>query len=241
MKPVARLLRLLAAIGFASVAATAATAQSTEAPGVETPQAPGATSGGSGQSAAPAAADPNSEWPCEQPLRPELSMGAMWSGPQPGDDQTDWRQVPAIAALVNEVAPRRTPQDEAATSIRRFAAGYQGEERTKVLTELFAGLFETLNAERNAIVRGIKRFYRRQDALAHRIEDGWKALGEIDPNTTDPKLVEQRAGLQQQVDWDSRIFDDRQRLLHVVCDQPQVLEQRVFALSRAIQEQLPAQ
>jgi hypothetical protein len=242
MKPIARPLRLLAAIGFASMVATAATAQSAGAPGVEAPPAPGATSGGSGQSAAPAAAaDPNSEWPCEQPLRPELSMGAMWSGPDPRGDQTDWQQVPAIATLVNEVAPRRTPQDEAVTSIRRFAAGYQGEERTKVLTELFAGLFETLNAERSAIVRGIKRFYRRQDALAHRIEDGWKALGEIDPNATDPKLVEQRAGLQQQVDWDSRIFDDRQRLLHVVCDQPQVLEQRVFALSRAIQEQLPPQ
>jgi hypothetical protein len=46
--------------------------------------------------------------------------------------------------------------------------------------------------------------------------------------------------MQQQVDWDSRIFDDRQRLLPVVCEQPRVLEQRVFGLSRAIQEQLAA-
>ena len=109
-----------------------------------------------------------------------------------------------------------------------------------MLTALFAGLFETLSAERNDIVRGIKRFHRRQDALARRIEEGWKALGEIDPNATDPKLVEQRLALQQQVDWDGRIFDDRQRLLPVVCEQPRVLEQRVFALSRAIQEQLAA-
>jgi hypothetical protein len=87
-------------------------------------------------------------------------------------------------------------------------------------------------------VRGIKRFYRRQEALAHRMEEGWKMLGEIDPNTTDPKLVEQRAALQQMIDWDSRVFDDRQRLLPVVCEQPRVIEQRVFALSRAIQEQL---
>jgi len=89
-------------------------------------------------------------------------------------------------------------------------------------------------------VHGIKRFYRRQDALAHRIEEGWKALGEVDPNATDPKIVEQRITMQQQVDWDSRIFDDRQRLLPVVCEQPRVLEQRVFALSRAIHEQLAA-
>ena len=63
-------------------------------------------------------------------------------------------------------------------------------------------------------------------------------LGEIDPNATDPKLVEQRAAIQQQIDWDSRVFDDRQRLLPVVCEQPRVIEQRVFALSRALQEQL---
>jgi len=51
--------------------------------------------------------------------------------------------------------------------------------------------------------------------------------------------MEQRLALQQQVDWDARIFDDRQRLLPAVCEQPRVLEQRLFALSRAIQEELP--
>lgn len=152
--------------------------------------------------------------------------------------QKDWHKVPAVAALVDEVAPRRVPQDDAIANIRRFAAGYHGPERTEVLTELFAGLFDTLSTERNDIVSGIKRYSRRQDALAHKIEEGWKALGELDPNATDPHVVEQRLALQQQVDWDSRVFDDRQRLLPVICEQPRVLEQRVFALSRAIQEQL---
>lgn len=229
MSTFTRSLRLLAAIAAASIAATASLAQSTETPGIAT------------EGAQPtASANPPSEWPCEQPLRVEMSIGAMWSGPDPTNGSKGWRDVPAVVALVNEIAPRRTPQEEAVATIHRFAAGYQGAERTDVLTALFAGLFETLSAERNDIVRGIKRFYRRQDALARRIEDGWKALGEIDPNATDPKLVEQRLALQQQVDWDGRIFDDRQRLLPVVCEQPRILEQRVFALSRAIQEQLAA-
>lgn len=221
MNAFARSVRLLAVLGMSSICATAAMAQSTEAPGAPI------------QGGQPAP----SEWPCEQPLRAEMSIGAMWQGPDPGE-QNDWRKVPAVVALVNQIAPRSVPQEEAVENIRRFAAGYQGAERTEVLTELFLGLFETLSAERNDIVRGIKRFYRRQDALARRIEEGWKALGEIDPNATDPETMEQRFGLQQQVDWDSRIFDDRQRLLPVVCEQPRVLEQRVFALSRAIQEQL---
>lgn len=205
-----------------------ATAQSTEAPGAETPQEPTTT------------ANAGSEWPCEQPLRPELSVGAVWSGPDPQKAQDTWRDTPAIAALVGQIAPRHTAQEEAIASIRRFAAGYEGGARADALTGLFGGLFETLNAERNDIVRGIKRFDRRQDALARRIEEGWKSLGELDTQSTDPKLMEQRLALQQQVDWDARIFDDRQRLLSAVCEQPRVLEQRLFALSRAIQEELPA-
>lgn len=218
--------RLLAAAGIVSLVATVALAQSSEAPG---------TTGGTEQ---PAPAAGTAEWPCEAPLRGELSVGAMWQGPDPAAAADEWRKTPTVVALVNEIAPRRVPQDEALASVRRFAAGYQGEERAKILTQVFAGVFETLSSERSQIVRGIKRFYRRQDALAKRMEEGWKALGEIDPNTTDPALAEQRAALQQMIDWDSRVFDDRQRLLPVVCEQPRVIEQRVFALSRAIQEQL---
>ncbi|HJT12630.1 MAG TPA: hypothetical protein VJ790_08430 [Dongiaceae bacterium] len=226
MTEIIHIVRLLAAAGVASLFATAALAQSSETPGA---------TGGTEQ---PAPVAGTMEWPCEAPLRGEMSIGAMWQGPDPAAAQEEWRKTQAVVALVNEVAPRRVPQDEALASVRRFAAGYQGEERAKILTQVFAGIFETLSSERSQIVRGIKRFYRRQEALAHRMEEGWKALGEIDPNSTDPKLAEQRAALQQMIDWDSRVFDDRQRLLPVVCEQPRVIEQRVFALSRAIQEQL---
>ena len=218
--------RLLAAAGIASLFAAAALAQSSETPGA---------TGGTEQ---PTPVAGTAEWPCEAPLRGEMSIGAMWQGPDPAAAQEEWRKTPAVVALVNEIAPRRVAQDEALAGVRRFAAGYQGEERAKILTQVFAGVFETLSSERNQIVRGIKRFYRRQEAIAHRMEEGWKMLGEIDPNTTDPGLVEQRTAIQQQIDWDSRVFDDRQRLLPVVCEQPRVIEQRVFALSRAIQEQL---
>ncbi len=226
MTEIIHIVRLLAAAGVASLFATAALAQSSETPGA---------SGGTEQ---PAPVTGTMEWPCEAPLRGEMSIGAMWQGPDPATAQEEWRKTQAVVALVNEIAPRRVPQNEALASVRRFAAGYQGEERARIMTQVFAGVFETLSSERSQIVRGIKRFYRRQEALARRMEEGWKALGEIDPNTTDPKLAEQRADLQQMIDWDCRVFDDRQRLLPVVCEQPRVIEQRVFALSRAIQEQL---
>jgi hypothetical protein len=36
------------------------------------------------------------------------------------------------------------------------------------------------------------------------------------------------------------VFDDREHLLPVICQQPTVIEQRLFALSRAIQEDIKA-
>src|SRR5262245_22069430 len=122
----------LSLVFSAAMAASPVLAQSTEAPGAATTEQPAQASAGS-------------EWPCEQPLRGDLSIGAVWSGPDP--QQTDWRKTPAIAALVGQIAPRHTAQDEAVASIHRFAAGYEGDARAQALTALFGGLFETLSHE----------------------------------------------------------------------------------------------
>ena len=97
-----------------------------------------------------------------------------------------------------------------------------------------------MNQERGEIIRGIKHFNNRQDSLSQRIQEGWKQMDALDPSSTDQKVIEQRIALQQTIDWDSRVFDDRERLLPVICQQPSVIEQRLFALSRAIQEDLSA-
>lgn len=188
----------------------------------------------------PSMSPQRTEWPCDQPLRPEISVGAMWSGPDPATATENWKDNPAVATLVAQVAPRRISQEQAIADIHRFAVGFQGEQRTKIMTLVFAGLFETLNAERSAIIRGIRDFHRRQDALSKRIQEAWVKLGNMEPKPADPAQMERHAELQQQIDWDTRIFDDRQRLLPAVCNQPQLIEQRLYALSRAIQQEMEA-
>jgi hypothetical protein len=180
---------------------------------------------------------PDSDWPCEQALRPEISLGAIWSGPDITIAEETWDETPAVAALVAQIAPRRTPQEEAVAAVHRFAAGYSAD-RAAILTQVFAGLFETLNHERSDIIRGIRRFNERQDNLSKRIEEGWRAMDSLDQNSTDAAIVEKRFALQQTIDWDSRVFDDRQKLLPEVCRQPVIIEQRLFALGRAIQEDI---
>jgi hypothetical protein len=215
--------------------------------------APGSTAPDPGSAATPGASAPSSnapasnaptagagsDWPCEQVQRPEISAGSVWHGPDPeGAVGTVWRDNPAVVTLVEQIAPRRMPQDQAIDAVHRFSAGYK-DDRAKVLTAVFAGLFETMSKERSAIIRGIKHFNNRQDSLSQRIQEGWKQLDALDPSSPDPKILEQRMTLQQTIDWDSRVFDDREHLLPVICQQPSVIEQRLFALSRAIQEDLP--
>jgi hypothetical protein len=179
----------------------------------------------------------NPDWPCVQVLQPELSVGAMWTGPDPAQAASTWRDTPAVAELVRRVAPRRLPVDQANAEISRFLAAAEGDRRT-VATRIFAGLFETLDAERGAIIRGIQRYSSRQATLAERIEKVRRELDSLDRRSGDARVLERRAELEAQLTWDSRIFDDRERLLPAVCEQPVAIERRLFALSRALAEEL---
>jgi hypothetical protein len=202
-----------------------------------TPTAPASSQDAASEATTAPSAGADAGWPCEQRLQPELSIGAVWSGPDPTAAADNWRQDNAVLVLVQQVAPRRLPQDQAITAIHRFAAGY-GKDKTDVMTKVFAGLFEMMNDERGQIIRGIRHFNDRQKKLADRIQIGTKALDGLDPNSTDQAVADQRAALEQAVAWDSRIFDDRERLLPIVCSVPVTIEQRLFALSRAVGAEL---
>jgi hypothetical protein len=179
----------------------------------------------------------NEDWPCDQVLQPQLSIGAMWSGPDPTAAAASWNKDDAVRALVGRVAPRRVPLDEAKAEIHRFAVAITADKQ-KTLTEVFAGLFDTINSERSAIIRGIKRYHARQAALAKDIEGKTGSLDGLDPASTDQAVQQKREEVQSALNWETRIFDDRQRLLPAVCEQPVLLEQRLYQLSHAIQDDM---
>jgi hypothetical protein len=235
MQPTRLSLTSLLVLALLSATSTWTLAQET-APVASTPSDSNSGDSNSG-SAVPAPVKAGDGWPCEQRLQPELSIGAIWSGPDPTAAADEWRQDNAVQVLVSQVAPRRLPQDQAVAAIHRFAAGY-GKDRTVTMIRVFAGLFETMNQERGQIIRGIRHFNERQQKLADRIQIGTKALDGLDPNSTDQSVAEQRAALEQAVAWDSRIFDDRERLLPVVCGVPVTIERRLFALSRAVSAEI---
>ena len=88
----------------------------------------------------------------------------------------------------------------------------------------------------NALIAGIARYGRSQVDLSERIEERRARMAEMEAAEApdfDAIDAEEKA-----LDWDQRIFTERQQSLTYVCETPVILEQRIFTLGRAIAGQL---
>jgi hypothetical protein len=116
----------------------------------------------------------------------------------------------ATKDLVAQLAARRTPLLDAQKAISDVTG--TESQRQKKAKLLFAGLF--LNDERSEVMRGIERYFRKQKEFSAQIRSTILQLRELQ-DRSDPD--------QSRVD---------------VCEVPVVIEQRLFALARAIQQSL---
>lgn len=182
--------------------------------------------------AALAAEAEDSDWPCIQRLVPQLSAGMVWVGPPIEEVGGAWRDRPGVHELVAKIAPLGTPVEKAQKAVQVFAETL-GDQKDAVLTLVFAGLFSTINQERNWIIEGIKKYARRQRALAEKISRKSRELDQLRKGGT-PESEAKWQELKPQLDWDLRIFDERDRSLKFLCEQPVLLEQRLFLLAREI-------
>ena len=182
------------------------------------------------------AADPRyPDWPCAQAKVPDLSLAAVWAGP-PLDDVADkWKNDAKVSALLPRLAARRTPLDEAQKAIAEFLAGSTAE-KLEMGKLLFAGLFDTLNAQRSSVMSGLERVTRKQRQAADKIRTDTLALQALqDASPPDQAKIEE---LGNQLVWETRIFEDRQRVIKFVCEVPTAIDQRLFALGRMIQQEI---
>jgi hypothetical protein len=181
-------------------------------------------------------ADPRyPDWPCAQAKVPEISLAAVWAGPPLGDAADKWKNNTKVSALVSKLGARRTPLDEAEKAIAEFLAGPAAEKVTAG-TLLFAGLFDTLNAQRSSVLNGLERVTRKQREAADKIRSDTLALQALqDAFPPDQAKVDE---LGNQLVWETRIFEDRQRVIKFVCEVPTAIDQRLFALGRTIQQEI---
>ena len=176
-----------------------------------------------------------SDWPCVQRKVPEISLAAIWPGPPLDAAAKKWREDAAIADLVQRLAVRRTSEAEAAAAIAGLASTSGNDHKPRLLM-LMAGLLETINAERAEVMAGLERFGGGQKQLAELLRRENADLAKMrSTSNADPAQLEQKL---EKLNWNLRIFNERQKSLSSVCEVPVLIEQRLFALSREIQKAL---
>ncbi|WP_315771587.1 MULTISPECIES: hypothetical protein [unclassified Bradyrhizobium] len=182
------------------------------------------------------AADPRyPDWPCPQAKVPEISIAAVWSGPPIDDVGASWKDDVKVAELVAKLAARRIPLEQAQKDVADFLTG-TSEEKTRKGKLLFVGLFDTLNAQRTSVMNGLERVMRKQREAVDKVRGDTIKLQEMQSSAApDQAKVEE---MTNQLNWETRIFEDRRRVMKFVCEVPTAIDQRLFALAREIQQDM---
>jgi len=198
------------------------------------PPAGQATIEGAGE-AAPPPIDMTKAWPCVQRKVEALSATAIWDGPSI-EGVKGWFREPGMPDLIELLATRRIPTEEAEKALAKFAGGLPQDKKDEKLTMLFAGLFDKVASQRRGVMTGIEKYQKSQQARALELEQQSTGIAELErklpPGTTDdtPEI----AALREKFNWAQRIFQERQSSIPLACELPVLIEERLYALTRAI-------
>ncbi len=176
-------------------------------------------------------ADPT--WPCVQRKVENLSPGLMW--PHPMDPVTPTPETrAAMTELVDLLVLRRIPVEELQPTVEAFVADHGADPA--LLGQVFSEAFKPLARMRGSLIRGIEKYSIKQIALSDKI-DAARARMDMLMAAEDPDF-DQIDTLEEQLDWDERIFTERKRSLTYVCDSPVLIEKRLYAIAQLLQAQL---
>ena len=184
-------------------------------------------------SAAQAAGPVDPDWPCIQRRVPHLSLGQVWAGPLPDPAIEALADTAPVQGVARALALRRTTMPEAEALIAEFAA----DADAATLTALFVATLEHIDTSRDRVLAGITRYAHKQTDLDHHIKEARKEFAAL--TEAESQDFDRLDALEADIDWSTRIFLDRQQSLTYVCETPVILEQRAFALGRAVMAHLP--
>ncbi|MGB0661574.1 MAG: hypothetical protein ACPGNV_15520 [Mangrovicoccus sp.] len=169
-------------------------------------------------------------WPCIQRKVERLSPGLMWPA------VVEPSQLPAQTAsdakdLVARLTLRRLPLEEVEPYLTAFTDSHGASP--ELLGQVFLDSFTQMSRLRTRIIQGIEKYSLSQIALAERIDSTRQEMDQI--MSTDAPDFDKVDALEEQLDWDERIYLDRQRSLTYICETPILLEKRLYAIAQMLQ------
>ena len=172
------------------------------------------------------------DWPCQQSKVESFPLASVWDGPPLDLDASGWRDDPATATQAAQMSQRRVPIADVETAVDKLLAAEPSAARDK-LKQAFAAAFVDLSRQRADILAGLDRYGRKMHEMAERI----RAENETAHKDETPGVATDDAALQK-LQWDLRIYDDRRRTVHYVCEAPQAIEGRIGALVKLVRAAL---
>jgi hypothetical protein len=170
-------------------------------------------------------------------LVPQLAPAAVWQGPELPESSSSTAADPQLTQLASSLLDMDVTTEAAADRAGAFARSVGENERTQRVGGLVVTFVEMANDHRARLIDGIKRFARKQRALAGHIKAETNKLRDLEAQGSQAASAES-GDVREAWSWDMRVYDERQRSLTYMCEQPVSLDQRVFALSRALSSAL---
>ena len=187
------------------------------------------------QEAAAPPIDMTKDWPCVQRKVETMSVGQIWDGPSI-EGVKGWFLEPGRSELIDTLAARRVSVEDAEKALQKFADGLPADKKDEKLTLLFAGLFDKVSSQRRVVLTGIEKYQRSQKERARELERQSSAIGELEAklppgiHEDTPEMAAQR----EKFNWAQRIFQERQSNIPMACELPVLIEERLYAVTRAI-------
>ena len=172
------------------------------------------------------------EWPCIQRLIPEVSPAIMWPVPVEDDMLTQYRSDAQIRGLAESLGDIEIFSESHQEAIAKFADSTEESNREAQLTLLATGIVDVSNRVRGNYIRGIKRYTRQQIAISEQIGDTLNQLSLLEDGDAGDADEQQRQEILDTLHWHERVYDQRERSIQLLCEEPVELEQQLSEVQR---------
>lgn len=187
--------------------------------------------------AAAHAGDDAKDWPCVQGLVHEVSPAVLWTGPPIQEHLESWDRDAGVSRTVAALVSRRATVEDRQAALDDWLQSVPEEEREAQLTAVFAGVWSRLNSRRREFIDGILRYARHQKAVAENIQAHLNEMTELE-GRSDEKSIRRLVEIEETVEWQQRIFDQREANIPALCEQPVQVEEELGEIARMIADRL---
>lgn len=182
-------------------------------------------------------AETPADWPCGQVYNPDISLATIWQGPALGDRVENWWESPYLGGKSKELLAlfedSTLTEQETNQLVAAFAKKIPAKDRNEAMLNLFAAIYSSTVELYREQLKSILHFVKRQGKVSARTSEKASDMRELRREGANSADERYRA-VKAEMEWNVRVFDERNRLTPYICEEPALLKQQLGFRARAI-------